>query len=365
VRNSIKALCIAGMSLALASPAFGAAKIYSSIRYDTFYINQKGPDNIVNSAGDDSATTLQNTVAGNSRVGIKFTEGKLSGQWEMGLPGSNTRLAWAKYSFNDASSVLVGQTYNPWTVFSDQVYGADNGMIGFGALYDGRQPQVKFTFNGMYLTFVDNHNLAVAGGGVELADGTVVKDTIYNQIPKMAIGYDGKAGPASFGAGFAYQTYKQKNIVDGFDVDVDTYLAYAHASVKFGMVTVKGSAHYGQNLAVFGISGRSASVPVLQPDLSLDDTDSYGGFVEVSAAMTPTVGMNAGVGFTRDELGNTDYDQTTVFVNFPLEIAPGFHIVPEFDYFHYSQPTVTGLVPNVGLPTEDAYVVGAKWQVDF
>jgi hypothetical protein len=345
---------VAGLSLAVASPAFGAAKIYSSIRYDTFYVNQKS-DNVMNVANDDSATTVINELAGNSRIGIKFSEGNLSGQWEMGLPGSNTRLAYGVYKFG-GGSLLIGQTYNPWTFFSDQAYGADNGNIGFGALYDGRQSQVKLTLDsGLYVTFVNPHN------GSDL-----VADSVhYNQLPKMGIGYNGKAGNTSFGGGFAYETYKEKNAAANWDENINSFLAYGHVAVKVGAVTVKTNLHYGQNVGTFGLSGRAMGTPTLTATGGVDNTDGYGGFLQVSAAMSPTVAMNAGAGFTRDKKDNVDYDQTTVFVNFPIEIAPHFHIVPEFDYFHFNNQTYTGLVPNVGLPTQDAYAVGAKWQMDF
>jgi len=177
VRNLIKALCVAGMSLAMAAPAFAGAQLYSSIRYDTFYANQKGDK--TNSAGDDSTTQLENTLAGNSRIGAKFTEGNLFAQWEMGLPGSNTRLAYGKYSFS-GGSVLLGQTYNPWTMFSDQAYAGDNGFIGYGCLYDGRQPQIKLDFSGFYVALVTTKTTAPDVGG-----------EVYSTIPKIGIGYNG------------------------------------------------------------------------------------------------------------------------------------------------------------------------------
>jgi hypothetical protein len=362
VRNLIKALCVAGMSLAMAAPAFGAAQLYGSFRYDTFYVIQKS-DGAMNVAGDDSVTTLQNELPSNSRIGVKFDQGNLNGHFEMGVQGSNggnsiyTRLMYGTYKFG-SGTLLIGQTYNPWTMFADQVYGSDNDLIGFGALYDSRQPQIKITLdNGLYITLVKTND------GSDLVAGSVQ----YNQIPKIGVGYNGKAGNTTFGAGFAYNTYKEKNDAANWDEDVNSFLIYARATVSVGAVTAKTQVHYGQNLKNFGISGRPNGAATLNATGGIDNTDGWGGFAQVGVKVSQTASVVAGAGFTRDKQADTDYDQTSVFIQAPIEIAPHFHVVPEFDYFHYNHPGASHIgVPSVGLPNlEDAYVVGAKWQFDF
>ncbi len=347
----------------MAAPAFGAAQIYGSMRYDTFYINQKS-DGVLNTAGDDSATTVQNNLAVNSRFGVKFDEGKLKGQFEMGIKdytGANalyTRLMYGTYDFG-GGTLLIGQTYNPWTMFSDQVYDADNGFIGFGCLYDSRQPQVKLTLNnGLYVTLVTPHN----------STALVANSVHYNVAPKVGVGYNGKAGGTTFGAGFAFNTTKEQNDAANWDEDVNSFLVYARAAVNVGAVTAKTQVHYGQNLGNFGIAGRNNSFATLDATGGIDNTDSWGGFVQVGAKVSQTASVVAGVGFTRDKQADTDYDQTSVFINAPIEIAPHFHVVPEFDYFHYNNGSSANHigVPNIGLGNlQDAYVVGAKWQMDF
>ena len=41
VNNWIKALCVGGLTLGMAAPAFADAQFYGSFRYDTFYVNQQ------------------------------------------------------------------------------------------------------------------------------------------------------------------------------------------------------------------------------------------------------------------------------------------------------------------------------------
>jgi hypothetical protein len=358
VRNLIKALCVAGMSLAMAAPAFAGAQLYTSLRYDTFYANQKGNGGFENNAGDKSTTTLVNEIAGNARIGAKFTEGNLFAHWEMGLPASNLRLAYGTYKFN-GGSVLIGQTYNPWSMFSDQVYAADNGFIGYGCLYDGRQPQIKLDFSGFYIALVSTKTTAPDVGG-----------QVYTYIPKVGIGYDGKAGPATFGAGFAYNTVKDKNTT-GFDENINSYLIYARASVAAGPVTVSGQGSYGQNLGNFGLLGRNSMAEVNSSGTGVKNNKGWGGFVQVSAKVSAIASVAAGVGYTHDNYAGEHINKTSVFVNAPIEIAKGFHVVPEFDYFHNSNPAngasfADAILPGTGLNNvKNAYVFGAKWQIDL
>ena len=378
-----------------------------------------------NKAGDDSVTTLQNDLQTNARFGVKFTKGdNLSGQIELGVEGSGnsvpgatggntvyTRLMFATYKFS-GGSVMIGQNYTPWTMLTDQVFGSDDGNIGYGALYDSRQPQFKISSDtGLWIDFARNQNGALAGT-TKVASGiwgSVTRtysyndDVQYNQIPKMGIGYDGKVGNSTFGVGFAYQTYKEQNdsltefstytSPDGlntnvhdvhyagfnFSDDVQSYLVYAHGTVAVGTAKVMGQIHYGQNLGNFGITGRPNAFATVNADgTGINNTDSWGALLQVSAPLTELVAVNVGAGYTEDQQhatfkdsGTTDYDQTTVYLNFPIKIAAGMQVVPEFDYFHYNNageknPAVlasagTNLLPNV----ENAYAIGAKWQIDF
>ncbi len=368
MRNLIKVLCVAGLSLGMAAPAFADAQFYGSLRYDTFYVNQKS-DGAKNVAGDDNVTTLQNDLAPNSRFGVKFTKGNLYGKFELGIKGANdgnslyTREFYGTYKFN-GGRLLIGQTFTPWTMFTAQAYGVDNGNKGFGALYDSILPQVKLSFGGFWIDFITTKD----GAKLDAAD------VQYNQIPKMGIGYDGKVGNSTFGAGFAYNTYKEQNNNIEFDSSVDSYLVYGRAAVMVGTVKISSQIHYGQNLGNFGIVERPNAFATLDASgTGVDNTNGWGGFLQVGTPLTQMVAMNVGAGFTRDSQKNssyedTDHDQTTVFVNFPIKIADGFQVVPEFDYFHYNNavstsaiPLPSALVPNL----KDVYVFGAKWQMDF
>jgi hypothetical protein len=353
---------VAGLSLGMVAPAFADAQFYGSLRYDTFYVNQKS-DGVKNIAGDDSVTTLKNGLAGNSRFGVKFTQGDLFGQFEAGIKdysGSNkisTRLMYGTYKFN-GGSLVIGQTYTPWKMFTAQAYGDDNGNKGFGALYDSRQPQIKLTMQGFFLTLITTKD------GPKF-DAT---DVQYNTIPKIGIGYDGKVGNSTFGVGFGYNTYKEKNDTSNFDEDINAFLLYARAAIAVGAVKVSSQVHYGQNLGNFGIVQRPHAFATLNATGGVDNTDGWGGFLQVGTPLTQMVTMNVGAGFVRDKQADTNYDQTTVYVNFPIKIADGFHVVPEFDYFHYNKavPTSAIILPSKLVPNlKDVYVFGAKWQMDF
>jgi hypothetical protein len=244
-------------------------------------------------------------------------------------------------------------------MFTAQAYGNDNGNKGFGALYDSRQPQVKITLNnGIYLTLVTPHN----------STALVANSVHYNVAPKVGVGYNGKAGGTTFGAGFAFNTTKEQNDAANWDEDINSFLIYARAAVNVASVTVKSQIHYGQNLGNFGIVQRPHAFATLDATGGVDNTDGWGGFLQVGTPLTQMVAMNVGAGFIRDSQADTDYDQTTVFINFPIKIADGFQVVPEFDYFHYNNavPTSAIALPSSLVPNlKDVYVFGAKWQMDF
>jgi hypothetical protein len=354
VSKFVKVLFVVGLSLVMVTPAFAGFSVYSSVRYDTFYLHTKAKDNQKNVAGDDTYTTLQNELAANARIGAKFDEGNLFGHVELGLIGYGenkvyTRLVYGVYKM-DGGSLLIGQTYNPYTLFSSQVVDSDNGSIGFGCLYDSRQPQIKFTLNnGVYVALLRPHT-----GNI----GTI--QSAY--LPKVAVGYNGKVQNVAFGAGVAYNGYKGKDA--GFDKTVNSYLVYARAIAKLNPVEVLVQAHYGQNLGDFGIGGRSGTSAVLV-GTTVKNSDDLGIMAQVGTKLAENVSANLGAGYVHAKVNDRNYDQATFYVNAPIAIAAHFHVVPEFDYFTFSKSSAATVITGGGFPIKNSYAIGAKWQMDF
>lgn len=311
---------------AMATPAIAADdykfSVYGSARMATFWNDTSEP-------ADDA--DLEWALQGNSRFGMKASKGAVGGQFEVGT-GVNTRLLFGTYKF-DGGQLLIGQTYTPYTAFANQAYGADNGFIGYGALYDGRQPQIKVSFdNGFYVAGITNAGTA-AGTDVTL--------------PKLAVGYKGAADSFSYGANIAYQTYE-----DAAEDDIMSYLASFNGKLDMNPATLSFNLAYGQNATEFGISGTEVAVT------ATEDTTFMAGYAQVAFKANDNNTITAGVGYASED--NDDYAQKaerlSYFIQDSITLAPGFYVVPEISFFDDEDETGA---------KEKSFHVGAKWQVNF
>ena len=122
---------------------------YGNARMATFSIDRDFGDLVYSplDTGDTDDEGLQWALQGNSRVGATVKGENLSARFEYGT-GVNLRRLYGEYDFG-GWSLLIGQDYTPVTEFiSGQVFDADLGLIGTGAFYGSRRPQLRATFGG-------------------------------------------------------------------------------------------------------------------------------------------------------------------------------------------------------------------------
>ena len=344
--SKFKFFLAAALCLAMATPALADFSLYGSARMSVFYDHTDAGD-----AGNGATTdSLHDTLQTNSRLGAKFNTNDIFGHVELGLKGNQdgngvyTRLLYGVYKF-DGVSILLGQTYTPYTFFSEQVWNDDNDFIGFGATYDSRQPMIKFTLdNGLYLALIQPKSPAVNAN-----------DATKAIMPKVAVGFDGKFGNVAAGAGVAYNGYKDTTV----GKTINSYLVYGHGKVDLNPVDLTAAIHYGQNLDNFGISGRSSSKAIMV-GTSLENSTSFGGWFQVGFALAPNAKLDAGVAYVSDD--NDAYaekdEKMSYFVNTSIKVAKSFTIVPEIDYFDYMKNTA-------GVDQGSGIEAGAKLQMDF
>jgi hypothetical protein len=373
VNKFVKVLFALGLTVLMATPALAEFNLYGSARMSTFYIDASAPTGMNGPDGKDSYQNLHYTLQTNSRLGAKFATGDVTGQIELGLEGNEngntvyTRLIYGVWKF-DGGNLLVGQTYTPYTFFSEQVIGDDNDFIGFGATYDSRQPMIKVSLdNGLYLALIQPKSTAV-----------VADSTVKSFMPKVAVGFDGKAGIVKGGLGFAYNAFTDKISADnnggvGFSETISSYLAYLHGAVDLNPFDVSLAAHYGQNLNNMGIGGRSLSTAVFDTTTNkLEDADSYGGWLQLGYKLAENTKLDAGVGYVHDHNkayedlgGSKDSAKVSYFVNAQIKIAKGFMIVPEFDYFQFYKGYRANSNALYVSSIPETKSAGAKWQMDF
>ncbi len=328
------------LALAVTLPATAATwDFYGSARIATFY------QDFDKDAGD--RQDLQWDLQSNSRIGAKVKNGVIGGAFEYGT-GINLRKLYGTWDFS-GGQLLIGQTYTPLTVFnSNQVFDADNDLIGFGALYTGRHPMIQLTTGGLKVALVNIYadtDLGTGGGTEKI-------------LPKLELSYGINAGPVTLTLVGGYQTYTADP--DGADEDVSSYIG--GANIKFGMgpLTLHVDGWYGQNVGQYGMATHGANDAVLVNG-SVEDTNSYGGLFVANYKATNMLSFEVGAGYVNTEsdvAGVEDDDGISYYGNAVITLAPGFFIVPEVGIFDYGDDAT-------GADEGQMVYAGAKWQINF
>lgn len=345
--------------------ALGSFKIYGSMRFATFY-NDKN----LNADTDDK--DLRWDLQSNARLGGTVAKDKIKGVYEVGLDddsttaggsGVYTRLIYATYDFG-CGTVLIGQD---WTVlgnmfYSNQVVLDDNNLLGWGAIYEGRTPQIKFKVKGLEIGFVEDK----ASSKLNAYSGDV--DVL---MPKIEFRYNidqEKFFVDTFGG---YFSYKVQNVVltDGGtnygDKTVNSWAAGVGGGLKLDPVFVRAQVYTGQNVKNFGLSHTDATGAQFNATGSLVDEDNFGTHVVIGSKIDKyTVEAGAGYVYSKldESVGAVGDDKNTAFsyyLNAVIPVYGAFFVVPEVGVLDYGN--------NASGDDEhkDTMYVGAKWQINF
>jgi hypothetical protein len=258
-----------------------------------------------------------------------------------------------------SGKLLVGQDYNRYWLGSEQVHGDDNGNIGYGSLWDGRQPQIRVDMNnGFYFAAIQpTGNSAFAVAGTVTNDGNQeTSDTAGNDsyLPKLNLGYAGKAGNFSYNAGVVGQFYKNKAI----DEQITALMGYFTGNAAFGATSLAFTTSYGQNVGNMGFTGRMS-----YDAANAENVSGFEGMLQLSQKLSDTMSANVGVGYTYDKSGADGADaddKMLIFANMPIKLAKYVTVVPEVSYYDQLSETTTAADSDA-----KHWAVGAKWQIDF
>jgi hypothetical protein len=346
------ALAIVGLVAAPAMAEFVTA--YGSVRMETFYRNVTEPSG---SALDDDGDLIWEMEA-ISRFGAKLKTDDLTGQTEFSLnSGAGTvglRHLWAQYQ-TDAGALRMGQTWTQTSLWlTDLAAETENGMIGYGALYDGREPMIRWAMP--------------MGLSIELLEPETGKnvgaDNVDTIIPKIGVRYVKKWDTVTLHVAGALQTFKLEDANNDLDDEsITSYFVGAFAKGTFGPATIAGTGHYGVNLGNHGIAGgteTAAGEAMLDPvNGKIEDSTQFGGWLTVAMAAGPgTATIGAGYEEVDNDLYRDPDGAAAYFVQYNYPIAKTFFIVPEVAYFDEMDD-------ENGNEQSDRLYVGAKWQMNF
>jgi len=233
----------------------------------------------------------------NSRFGVNFKSNDLFANAEFGSNGSIRHL-WGKQSFGKWS-LLIGQTEDATNQLGTQVYGGDIGLRGYGAVYSGRNPMVRFECDkGFYLALIQPYTNN---------DPARANDAIDAIIPRINFGYNWQHKTVRLLPTFVLQMYDY-NKDFGQEGSVMSWLGaltFDYNENKFG---TKVHVNYGVNIAEMGYGTGSLRRPVpAQWDIDKNetvDTTQLGVVFTAGWDFTPKFNMNLGVGYVQEENDN-------------------------------------------------------------
>jgi len=287
-----------------------------------------------------------------------------------GLTPIYLRHAYGTYKFS-AGTLLVGQTWTPYTVVSEQRLNDDQSNCYFGALYDARLPQVKFTSNmGLYVDLIRPATAletSVPAGSV-FGSGTAAnpvltptyKANLY--FPKVAIGYDGKAGDTTFGIGVLGQTYKSTA-----GIQTNSEMLYLHAKTQAGPFDALANFSIGNNIKSMGFNDGAAFAPAANASENgyKSNVTTWTGLVGVGYKLSDLVKVNAGIGGGSSSGTNGTIAKPTLaydaYLSAPITIVKNFYVTPEIDYID----SLKSAYAENGYTGFRNWVYGAQFRVDF
>lgn len=370
--------------LGMSAPSWAVADfaIGGSVRIDAGWrftdlgdVNEPG--------GEDSQTNFFLVNPGNGRINFKATVGDVMGFFEfgMGSTGVSTRHIYASWDMGGGSSLLFGHTWSIMAFgFTDMRMADDLANLGYGCLYFGRLPQIRYTYTAeawnlkLALENFTVSSATVIGLGAEELNwvvdqdtGLLVQENVFTTpdylsqtyIPALvaAVGITASETWPLTVSGY-YQQFDLQGIEPGTkDVGASVYAAAIDGRVNLEFMKIIYEGWWGNNLGlradVFDVRPSAKTSVFGNPGVTaagddLNDAASYGGFLQLSFPFE-TVALNIGGGIqtasveskpsaalgTEDVVYEDDLTTYGFFVNVLYNLTDNFYIQPEITYLNH------------------------------
>ena len=348
-------ICMSMLIALYAIPTLADVKIGGIIFTDAWY---EFSDSENNGTQDDSSK-FKVQIPNLTRVYGKWTsENKDAGMWiELGLDGNGvnergvvTRHAVGWWQVNPILKITAGQTVTGLSpLFPQQLLGTEAPNLnliggGFGDVYSGRVPLVKFTLTPNKDFLFD---VAISDPDIRSLrfNDAITWGNNNTTLPRIDISSTINAGFFTIYPGFMFANKTFTNVPDGADDNIMTYVVSLGAKANSGPVCIKGEINFGQNwgnqdLFSIGYENTSANTgfggAVAIPNNKIEDTKMFAGWIDagisVGAAEIHTIfGIQS---YANDRQANTkedDFEQTVMMFGFsiPVKVADNFKIRPE------------------------------------
>jgi hypothetical protein len=360
---------------------YGSSRLFTQVVDDDWEIQTGNP------AQQFDDTDFGLGLQGNSRFGAWARSDTIVGRVEFGVGGADsdnnvdTRLLYGIWKLSWAN-FIIGQTYTPAAAqfLSNQVYQGDIDLLFYGAMYAGRQPQLKFEIpftNGMFeiAAISPNSPQRWAVGNVVNGNalGSVETDTY---MPKFEARLAYKFGPAQFRLGGGWNSYE----ITGIDVvnveherDIDSW--FIVGDIMFGMgpfyLNVGGSV--AENPAEYGLLGSVRSPAGTQLAATYDatingvqDVDSWSVVAVAGFKLNDMLSFEAGWGHLEQDVTvaavNFEDDVDSYYLQAVITPIKGVRIIPEIGVIDYGDLEISNAA-DVNQGDETYYMI--QWRIDF
>lgn len=358
MRRLLVLLAAAALVVAYTVPAKAADWSFSgSVRLNTF---MEGKSKEASGLGfdDDDLEFYQNIV---SNIMATAEAGDIGGgiqYWE-GLYGPAFAQIYGTWDFG-GGSLLVGKSFTPANIFiSNQVWGHDADMLGFGTLYTDTEPMLQLSMGALKVALIRPQEQ----GGVI---GAAQADT-DTTMPKIEASYGFNVGPASLSIQGGYNSYDEVDATDK-DYSIDSYVLAIVAKIGLGAAWINADIWTGQNLAQYlpnvapAADSSAYYVPAVKDEII--DNDAMGYCLVVGYKASDMLKFEFGYGAVETELdrpGTFEDEVAAYYVNMEITMAEGFTITPEIGKIDYGDITDDGVTSEEG----DLTYWGAKWMINF
>jgi len=406
-----------------ALPAMADVKVGGIIFADAWYEFQEKE----NSGTGDDAAKFNVQVPNITRLYGKWTsEEKNVGMWiELGLDANGTlergvvtRHACGWWQINPLLRITAGQSVTGFApLLPQQMLGTESSHVnsiggGFGDIYSGRVPQVRFTLTPNENVQVDiafsDPNITSAGftdiidtGVPAVGTAFAVDDSItytYNpwgkkdsSLPRVDISAIIKAGPLTLypGVMFANKTFTlSDDAMEDADDSITTYIISMGAKASFGNICIKSELNYGQNwgnqdLLAIGLEHLAAASPLKKyyggalpiGNDKIEDTKLFGGWIDAGISVGPAeihtiLGIQNYANDLEPDTSDDDFEQTVMMFGFsvPVKVAKNFKIRPEIMFYDLGERENYIENPDGTYKAQErgSYVIaGTQFQITF
>ena len=359
--------CVAAFAMVFGftvTAAMADADLYGSVRFRTYWADK---DKYFSGTGYDDED-LDWRIGYLSRWGVNYQSGNIKGKVELdtrdsdGKEGSaelgdvRVRHIYGVWDFGPGK-LLIGQTFNPCTVYSSGLGYYSGGIQKFGGLglKYFRTSQIRLTFGDLQLAFLTPDT-------EQRFATTVDVDTTF---PRMEARYSLKLDPVTVDVMGGWQTY---DVVDASDHEesIDSYQLGLYARVNLGPAYFKAVGTYAENGGNYGLwSATVVNQNAILEGGTVEDTTCWGGSLVAGFKVSDTLTLEASAGFASAENDDTvlkNEDDAQVYTLLAkITLAPGVTIQPELIYEDRDDKYVNDVKTEQG----DAVIGGVFWMINF